>query len=130
VSSFLRSIRARGPWWVLLLCTAFLLSAPVLAQDEDPTPKQQLADIDSSLKDVERKRGDAEAIETLAMLSENASQARRDAEALEKALQPQLDRSTNSWRSWARLPKAPPSRRNWRRNGAPSPNSATAWPRR
>ena len=26
------------------------------------------------------------------MLSENASQARRDAEALEKALQPQLDR--------------------------------------
>lgn len=92
VSSFLRSIRARGPWWVLLLCTAFLLSAPVLAQDEDPTPKQQLADIDSSLKDVERKRGDAEATETLAMLSENASQARRDAEALEKALQPQLDR--------------------------------------
>ncbi|WP_251274239.1 hypothetical protein, partial [Enterobacter hormaechei] len=63
-----------------------------LAQDEDPTPKQQLADIDSRLKEVERKRGDAEAIETLAMLSENASQARRDAEALEKALQPQLDR--------------------------------------
>nr|WP_212757476.1 DUF3772 domain-containing protein [Stenotrophomonas maltophilia] len=75
-----------------MLCTAFLLSAPVLAQDEDPTPKQQLADIDSRLKEVERKRGDAEAIETLAMLSENASQARRDAEALEKALQPQLVR--------------------------------------
>nr|WP_219630703.1 DUF3772 domain-containing protein [Stenotrophomonas maltophilia] len=75
-----------------MLCTAFLLSAPVLAQDEDPTPKQQLADIDSRLKEVERKRGDAEAIETLAMLSENASQARRDAEALEKALRPQLDR--------------------------------------
>ncbi|EKT4440216.1 TPA: DUF3772 domain-containing protein [Stenotrophomonas maltophilia] len=92
VSSFLRSIRARGPWLALLLCTAFLLSAPVLAQDEDPTPKQQLADIDSRLKEVERKRGDAEAIETLAMLSENASQARRDAEALEKALRPQLDR--------------------------------------
>ncbi|HEL3157105.1 TPA: DUF3772 domain-containing protein [Stenotrophomonas maltophilia] len=92
VSSFLRSIRARGPWLALLLCTAFLLSAPVLAQDEDPTPKQQLADIDSRLKEVERKRGDAEAIETLAMLSENASQARRDAEALEKALQPQLVR--------------------------------------
>ncbi len=68
------------------------MSAPVLAQDEDPTPKQQLADIDSRLKEVERKRGDAEAIETLAMLSENASQARRDAEALEKALQPQLVR--------------------------------------
>ncbi|MBE8425123.1 DUF3772 domain-containing protein, partial [Leptospira borgpetersenii serovar Balcanica] len=51
-----------------------------------------LADIDSRLKEVERKRGDAEAIETLAMLSENASQARRDAEALEKALQPQLVR--------------------------------------
>ena len=32
VSSFLRSIRARGPGWVLLLCTAFLLSAPVLAE--------------------------------------------------------------------------------------------------
>ncbi|PJK97273.1 Ion channel protein [Stenotrophomonas maltophilia] len=92
VSSFLRSIRARGPWLALLLCTAFLLSAPVLAQDEDPTPKQQLADTDSRLKEVERKRGDAEAIETLAMLSENASQARRDAEALEKALRPQLDR--------------------------------------
>nr|WP_219630176.1 DUF3772 domain-containing protein [Stenotrophomonas maltophilia] len=75
-----------------MLCTAFLMSAPVLAQDEDPTPKQQLADIDSRLKEVERKRGDAEAIETLAMLSENASQARRDAEALEKALQPQLVR--------------------------------------
>lgn len=92
MSSFLRSIRARGPWLALLLCTAFLLSAPVLAQDEDPTPKQQLADTDSRLKEVERKRGDAEAIETLAMLSENASQARRDAEALEKALRPQLDR--------------------------------------
>ncbi|EED39457.1 small-conductance mechanosensitive channel [Stenotrophomonas sp. SKA14] len=92
VSSFLRSIRARGPWLALLLCSVFLLSAPVLAQDEDPTPKQQLADIDSSLKEIDRKRGDAEAIETLAMLSENASQARRDAEALEKSLQPQLDR--------------------------------------
>ncbi|MCR1005925.1 MAG: DUF3772 domain-containing protein, partial [Stenotrophomonas maltophilia] len=92
VSSFLRSIRARGPWLVLLLCTAFLLSAPVLAQDEDPTPKQQLADIDAKLKEVDRKRGDAAAIETLAMLSEDASKARRDAEALEKSLQPQLDR--------------------------------------
>lgn len=92
MSSFLRSIRARGPWLALLLCSVFLLSAPVLAQDEDPTPKQQLADIDSSLKEIDRKRGDAEAIETLAMLSENASQARRDAEALEKSLQPQLDR--------------------------------------
>lgn len=92
LSSFLQLIRKRGPWLALLLCSVFLLSAPVLAQDEDPTPKQQLADIDSSLKDVERKRGDAEATETLAMLSENASQARRDAEALEKALQPQLDR--------------------------------------
>jgi len=92
VSSFLRSIRARGPWLALLLCSVFLLSAPVLAQDEDPTPKQQLADIDSSLKEIDRKRGDAEAIETLAMLSENASQARRDAEALDKSLQPQLDR--------------------------------------
>ncbi len=92
MSSFLQLIRKRGPWLALLLCSVFLLSAPVLAQDEDPTPKQQLADIDSSLKDVERKRGDAEATETLAMLSENASQARRDAEALEKALQPQLDR--------------------------------------
>ncbi len=92
VSSFLRSIRARGPWLALLLCTAFLLSAPVLAQDEDPTPKQQLADIDAKLKEVDRKRGDAAAIETLAMLSEDASKARRDAEALEKSLQPQLDR--------------------------------------
>ncbi|WP_295547288.1 DUF3772 domain-containing protein [uncultured Stenotrophomonas sp.] len=92
VSSFLQSIRARGPWLVLLLCTAFLLSAPVLAQDEDPTPKQQLADIDAKLKEVDRKRGDAAAIETLAMLSEDASKARRDAEALEKSLQPQLDR--------------------------------------
>lgn len=92
MSSFLRSIRARGPWLALLLCSVFLLSAPVLAQDEDPTPKQQLADIDSSLKEIDRKRGDAEAIETLAMLSENASQARRDAEALDKSLQPQLDR--------------------------------------
>lgn len=92
MSSFLRSIRARGLWLALLLCSVFLLSAPVLAQDEDPTPKQQLADIDSSLKEIDRKRGDAEAIETLAMLSENASQARRDAEALEKSLQPQLDR--------------------------------------
>ncbi len=92
MSSFLQSIRARGPWLVLLLCTAFLLSAPVLAQDEDPTPKQQLADIDAKLKEVDRKRGDAAAIETLAMLSEDASKARRDAEALEKSLQPQLDR--------------------------------------
>ncbi|PZP79938.1 MAG: DUF3772 domain-containing protein, partial [Stenotrophomonas maltophilia] len=92
LSSFLRSIRARGPWLVLLLCSVFLLSAPVLAQDEDPTPKQQLADIDARLKEVDRKRGDASAIETLAMLSEDASKARRDAEALEKALQPQLDR--------------------------------------
>ncbi len=75
-----------------MLCTALLLSAPVLAQDEDPTPKQQLAQIESSLKEIDRKRGDAEAIETLAMLSENASQVRRDAEALEKALQPQLVR--------------------------------------
>lgn len=92
MSSFLRSIRARGPWLVLLLCSVFLLSAPVLAQDEDPTPKQQLADIDAKLKEVDRKRGDAAAIETLAMLSEDASKARRDAEALEKSLQPQLDR--------------------------------------
>ncbi|HEL3179035.1 TPA: DUF3772 domain-containing protein [Stenotrophomonas maltophilia] len=92
VSSFLRSIRARGPWLVLLLCSVFLLSAPVLAQDEDPTPKQQLADIDAKLKEVDRKRGDAAAIETLAMLSDDASKARRDAEALEKSLQPQLDR--------------------------------------
>lgn len=75
-----------------MLCTALLLSAPVLAQDEDLTPKQQLADIDSRLKDIDRKRGDAEAIETLAMLSEDASKARRDAEALEKELQPQLVR--------------------------------------
>ncbi len=75
-----------------MLCTALLLSAPVLAQDEDPTPKQQLADIDAKLKEVDRKRGDAAAIETLAMLSEDASKARRDAEALEKSLQPQLDR--------------------------------------
>lgn len=92
MSSFLRSIRARGPWLALLLCSVFLLSAPVLAQDEDPTPKQQLADIDAKLKEVDRKRGDAAAIETLAMLSEDASKARRDAEALEKSLQPQLDR--------------------------------------
>ena len=92
VSSFLRSIRARGPWLALLLCTAFLLSAPVLAQNGDPTPKQQLADIDAKLKEIDRKRGDAAAIETLPMLSENASQARRDAEALEKSLQPQLER--------------------------------------
>ncbi|CCP13603.1 Potassium efflux system kefA aefA; Flags: Precursor [Stenotrophomonas maltophilia SKK35] len=92
MSSFLRSIRARGPWLVLLLCSVFLLSAPVLAQDEDPTPKQQLADIDAKLKEVDRKRGDAAAIETLAMLSDDASKARRDAEALEKSLQPQLDR--------------------------------------
>ncbi|KOQ72066.1 DUF3772 domain-containing protein [Stenotrophomonas maltophilia] len=92
VSSFLRSIRARGPWLTLLLCSVFLLSAPVRAQDEDPTPKQQLADIDAKLKEVDRKRGDAAAIETLAMLSEDASKARRDAEALEKSLQPQLDR--------------------------------------
>nr|WP_272577221.1 DUF3772 domain-containing protein [Stenotrophomonas maltophilia] len=75
-----------------MLCSVFLLSAPVLAQDEDPTPKQQLADIDAKLKEVDRKRGDAAAIETLAMLSEDASKARRDAEALEKSLQPQLDR--------------------------------------
>ena len=86
LSSFLRSIRARGPWLALLLCSAFLLSAPVLAQDDEPTPKQQLAGIDAKLKEVDRKRGDAAAIETLAMLSENASQARRDAEALEKEL--------------------------------------------
>ncbi len=75
-----------------MLCSALLLSAPVLAQDEDLTPKQQLAQIESSLKEIDRKRGDASAIETLAMLSESASQARRDAEALEKELQPQLVR--------------------------------------
>lgn len=92
LSSFLRSIRARGPWLALLLCSAFLLSAPVLAQDDAPTPKQQLAGIDAKLKEVDRKRGDAAAIETLAMLSEDASKARRDAEALEKELQPQLVR--------------------------------------
>ncbi|KAG0926994.1 hypothetical protein G6F31_018204 [Rhizopus arrhizus] len=38
--------------------------------------------------------------------------------------------STNSWRSWARLQKGPPSRRSWRRHGAPSTRSATAWPHR
>ena len=103
-----------GPWWVLLLCTAFLLSAPVLAQDEDPTPKQQLADIDASLKDVERKRGDAEATETLAMLSEYASQARRDAEALEKALQPQLDRLNEQLVQLGTPAEGPLSRRSWR----------------
>lgn len=75
-----------------MLCSALLLSAPVLAQDENLTPKQQLAQIESSLKEIDRKRGDASAIETLAMLSESASQARRDAEALEKELQPQLVR--------------------------------------
>ena len=75
-----------------MLCSALLLSAPVLAQDEDLTPKQQLAQIESTLKEIDRKRGDASAIETLAMLSESASQARRDAEALEKELQPQLVR--------------------------------------
>ena len=108
-----------GPSWVLLLCTAFLLSAPVLAQEEDPTPKQQLADIDSRLKDVERKRGDAEATETLAMLSENASQARRDAEALERHCSPSWIASTSSWRSWERLPRAPRSRRSWQRSDGP-----------
>ncbi|HYQ23028.1 DUF3772 domain-containing protein [Stenotrophomonas sp.] len=75
----------------LLLCGALLLAAPVLAQDDDPTPKQQLAQFDASLKEVERKRDAAEATETLAMLSETASQVRRDAEALDKSLQPQLD---------------------------------------
>ncbi len=75
-----------------MLCSALLLSAPVLAQDEDLTPKQQLAQIESSLKEIDRKRGDASAIETLAMLSEDASKARREAEALEKELQPQLVR--------------------------------------
>ncbi|WP_174208972.1 DUF3772 domain-containing protein [Stenotrophomonas sp. ESTM1D_MKCIP4_1] len=89
--SFFRTILRRGPSLSLLLWAALLLAAPVLAQDDDPTPKQQLAKIESSLKDVARKREDAEATETLAMLSEAASQARRDAEALDKSLQPQLD---------------------------------------
>ncbi len=84
----------RGPSLALLLCGALLLAAPVLAQDDDPTPKQQLAQFDASLKDVERKRDSAEATETLAMLSETASQVRRDAEALDKSLQPQLDQLT------------------------------------
>lgn len=92
LSSFLRTILVRGPWLALLLCCTLLLAVPALAQDDDPTPKQQLAQIDSTLKDIERKRVDAAAVETLSMLSEEASQARRDAEALEKALQPQLDR--------------------------------------
>jgi len=92
--SFLRTILMRGPSLALLLCGALLLAAPVLAQDDDPTPKQQLAQFDASLKDVERKRDSAEATETLAMLSETASQVRRDAEALDKSLQPQLDQLT------------------------------------
>ncbi|MBO1746605.1 DUF3772 domain-containing protein [Stenotrophomonas indicatrix] len=92
LSSFFRTILVRGPWLALLLCCTLLLAVPALAQDDDPTPKQQLAQIDSTLKDIERKRVDAAAVETLSMLSEEASQARRDAEALEKALQPQLDR--------------------------------------
>ncbi|MGV6486350.1 DUF3772 domain-containing protein [Stenotrophomonas indicatrix] len=91
LSSFFRTILVRGPWLALLLCCTLLLAVPALAQDDDPTPKQQLAQIDSTLKDVERKRVDAEATETLGTLSENASQAKRDAEALEKTLQPQLD---------------------------------------
>jgi len=89
--SFFRTILVRGPSMALLLCGALLLAAPVLAQDDDPTPKQQLAQFDASLKEVERKRDAAEATETLAMLSETASQVRRDAEALDKSLQPQLD---------------------------------------
>lgn len=91
MSSFLQSIRTRGPWLGLLLGAALLLSAPVFAQDEAPTPKQQLAQIDSTLKEIARKRDDAEATETLGTLSEDASKAKRDAEALEKSLQPQLD---------------------------------------
>lgn len=91
LSSFFQTILVRGPWLGLLLCCTLLLAVPALAQDDDPTPKQQLAQIDSTLKDVERKRVDAEATETLGTLSETASQAKRDAEALEKTLQPQLD---------------------------------------
>ncbi len=69
LSSFFRTILVRGPWLALLLCCTLLLAVPALAQDDDPTPKQQLADIDNALKAVERKRNDAEAIETLGTLS-------------------------------------------------------------
>lgn len=105
LSSFLRSIRARGPWWVLLLCAALLLSAPVLAQDEDPTPKQQLADIDAALKEVDTSMGDADAIETFAMLSERAMQAKRDADALARTLQPQLDQLNEQLAQLGEAPK-------------------------
>jgi len=95
----------RGPWLALLLCCTLLLAVPALAQDDDPTPKQQLAQIDSTLKDVERKRVDAEATETLGTLSENASQAKRDAEALEKTLQPQLDQLNEQLTQLGEAPK-------------------------
>src|SRR6185437_7191142 len=88
-----------------LLCCTLLLAVPALAQDDDPTPKQQLAQIDSTLKDVERKRVDAEATETLGTLSENASQAKRDAEALEKTLQPQLDQLNEQLTQLGEAPK-------------------------
>ncbi|WP_445513777.1 DUF3772 domain-containing protein [Stenotrophomonas sp. 3(2025)] len=105
LSSFFRTILVRGPWLALLLCCTLLLAVPALAQDDDPTPKQQLADIDNALKAVERKRNDAEAIETLGTLSENASQAKRDAEALEKTLQPQLDQLNEQLTQLGEAPK-------------------------
>lgn len=109
----------RGPWLALLLCGALLLAAPVLAQDDDPTPKQQLAQFDASLKDVERKRDSAEATETLAMLSETASQVRRDAEALGKSLQPQLDQLDEQLAQLGTAPEGstePPELATQRRN--------------
>ena len=95
----------RGPGLALLLCGALLLSAPALAQEPDPTPKEELARIESALKDVARKRVDAEATETLPTLSESASQARRDAEALEKSLAPQLDQLNEQLAQLGEAPK-------------------------
>jgi len=117
--SFFRTILGRGPSLALLLCGALLLAAPVQAQDDDPTPKQQLAQFDASLKEVDRKRDAAEATETLAMLSETASQVRRDAEALEKSLQPQLDQLTEQLAQLGTAPEGttePPELATQRRN--------------
>ncbi|KAF1015168.1 MAG: hypothetical protein GAK31_02658 [Stenotrophomonas maltophilia] len=85
----------RRPWLGLLVGSWLLLAAPLLAHaqapDDDPSPKQQLQQVEDALKRVQQSWNDAATTDTLKDLTDQANKAARDADGLAKELQPRLD---------------------------------------